>query len=280
MVAPLTPSRTPTPSAQSSPPAGGQAASGPHPGAGRSARRTILLPDIDWVEIPGGEFLYQKGERRRLETFRIARYPVTNVQYQTFIDDGGYADDRWWKDLKRPQPESSHWPQANRPRTNVNQYEAVAFTRWLSARFGYAVRLPSESEWERAARGRDGRAYPWGETYESGRANIDETAKYFGSEHKVGEWTLEQTTAVGVYPHGASPEGVLDLSGNVWEWCLEDSEKSVRGEMSLPNSAGVVRGCCWGNDADDARASGRDWLDPDDRFLDVGFRVLSSAPIS
>jgi formylglycine-generating enzyme required for sulfatase activity len=60
------------------------------------AQRTILLPDIDWVEIPGGEFVYQEGERRSLRTFRMARYPVTNVQYQTFIDAGGYRDERWW----------------------------------------------------------------------------------------------------------------------------------------------------------------------------------------
>jgi hypothetical protein len=57
----------------------------------------ILLPDIDWVEIPGGDFIYQEGERRSLPTFYMARYPVTNVQYQTFIDAGGYGDQRWWR---------------------------------------------------------------------------------------------------------------------------------------------------------------------------------------
>ena len=100
-----------------------------------SKPRILLLPDIDWVLIPGGEFVYQQGERRTLPPFRIARYPVTNVQYQTFIDARGYDDDRWWSGLERPEPEASRWPQANRPRTNVNRYEAVAFTRWLSAQF-------------------------------------------------------------------------------------------------------------------------------------------------
>jgi formylglycine-generating enzyme required for sulfatase activity len=59
--------------------------------------RGILLPDIDWVAIPGGEFIYQEGERRSLPPFRIARYPVTNVQFQTFIEAGGYQDERWWR---------------------------------------------------------------------------------------------------------------------------------------------------------------------------------------
>jgi hypothetical protein len=105
------------------------------------AQRMILLPDIDWVEIPGGDFIYQEGERRSLPTFYMARYPVTNVQYQTFIDAGGYGDQRWWADLVRPEPDESRWSQANRPRTNVDWYEAVAFSRWLSAQLGYEVRL-------------------------------------------------------------------------------------------------------------------------------------------
>ena len=160
------------------------------------ANRTILLPDIDWVDIPGGEFIYQQGELRSLPTFRMARHPITNRQYQTFIDAGGYRDERWWTDLERPAPEAARWPQANRPRTNVNWYEAVAFCRSLSAQLGDELRLPSEEEWERAARGRDGREYPWGNAYESGRANIDETWR----SNRVGEWNLWQTTAVGVVP--------------------------------------------------------------------------------
>ena len=123
-------------------------------------------------------FLYQEGERPSLASFRMARYPVTNIQYQTFIDAGGYRDDRWWQDLQRPDPQPSYWPQANRPRTNVNWYEAVALTRWLSTQLGYEVRLPTEEEWERAARGLDGREYPWGNAYESGRANIDDCLLY------------------------------------------------------------------------------------------------------
>ncbi len=237
------------------------------------ARRTIVLPDIDWVEIPGGEFLYQQRERRTLGTFRIARYPITNVQYQTFVDAGGYRAERWWRDLRRPEPEPSHWPQGNRPRTNVDWYEAVAFTRWLSAQLRYEIRLPTEEEWERAARGREGREYPWGAEYESGRANIDE------SWDKAGPWNLAQTTAVGVYPHGASVEGVRDLSGNVWEWCLNRYDQPERIQPDTSGQAQVLRGGSWFVHAADARASRRGWDRPGYRDARIGFRLVSSASI-
>jgi formylglycine-generating enzyme required for sulfatase activity len=126
--------------------------------------RKILLPDIDWVEIPAGPFLYGEGESQQeihLERFQIGRYPITNSQYQCFIDAGGYEEKRWWQGLERPEPKQSTWNQPNRPRTNVNWYEAVAFTRWLSVQLDQSIRLPAEQEWEKAARGMDGREYPW-----------------------------------------------------------------------------------------------------------------------
>ncbi|MGR9108232.1 MAG: formylglycine-generating enzyme family protein, partial [Gammaproteobacteria bacterium] len=120
---------------------------------------TLQVPDIAWVEIPAGPFLYGEGSSKRtieLPTFWIAKYPITNCQYQTFIDAGGYEEARWWKDLVKPKPEASRWPQANRPKTNVDWYEAVAFCRWLSAMLELkedTIRLPTEQEWEKAARG-------------------------------------------------------------------------------------------------------------------------------
>ncbi|MCQ1548156.1 MAG: formylglycine-generating enzyme family protein [Candidatus Accumulibacter phosphatis] len=235
------------------------------------------MPDLDWVDIPGGEFRYQQRQRRTLGTFRIARYPITNVQYQTFVDAGDYREERWWRDLRRPKPEPSRWPQGNRPRTNVDWYEAVAFTRWLSAQLRYEVRLPTEEEWERAAGGREGREYPWGAQYESGRANIDETARW--GREKIGEWSLGQTTAAGVYPHGASAEGVLDLSGNVWEWCLNQYDHPERILSDTSGQTRVLRGGSWDDDAASARASLRGRGFPDSRFDFVGFRLVSSAPI-
>jgi formylglycine-generating enzyme required for sulfatase activity len=247
------------------------------------------LPDIDWVEIPGGPFIYQNGERRELPTFWISRYPVTNRQFQAFIDAGGYSTKSrvgkilstmtgkrgdWWKGLQQPEPEKSSWPQGNRPRTDVNWYEAVAYTRWLSAALGLqegTIRLPTEAEWEKAARGEDGRAYPWGEDYQSGFANIDET---LGGK---GRWNLDQTTAVGLYPQGRSPYGVEDMAGTVWEWCWnEHGQPEVVGSKNGDRPR-VLRGGSWINNSDNARANNRNRNDPDNRNNNIGFRLLSSA---
>jgi formylglycine-generating enzyme required for sulfatase activity len=260
---------------QSSPMAGEGTSSGTP--AVLSRPRTILLPDIAWVDIASGDFIYQQGERRSLPAFRIARYPVTNIQYQTFIDAGAYDDQRWWQDLQRPQPEASTWPHSNRPRTNVDWYEAMAFCRWLSVQLRYEVRLPTEEEWERAARGVEGREYPWGKGYESGRANVNETD---GFGERVGNWFLDQTTAVGVYSQGASSEGVLDLSGNVWEWCLNKYEHPEQIRADESGQTRVLRGGSWHGAADFASGSRRVRLNPDDRSDLNGFRVVSSAPIA
>jgi DNA polymerase III epsilon subunit family exonuclease len=247
-------------------------------GGHSSMVRTIRIPDIAWIELPGGEFLYgDKREPRRVETFWIARYPVTNAQYQTFIDDGGYENARWWQKLERPEPAESAWPQPNRPRTDVSWYEAVAFCRWLSMRLGLgedAVRLPTELEWERAARGTDGPAYPWGDDFQSGLANVDEPAE------DRGRWYLRQTTAVGLYPQGRSPEGVEDMAGTVWEWCANQYDDP---QIIAPDSSGaarVLRGGAWIYGPDVARADGRFRLRPGIRSGNIGFRLCCSVPIA
>lgn len=245
----------------------------PRKGVGLEAKG---LPDIDWVEIPGGSFIYQSGQMLELPTFCIARFPVTNAQFQAFVDAGGYQNARWWRDLRKPESAASHGPQANRPRTDVDWYEAVAFCRWFSAMIGLArdmIRLPNEQEWEKAARGEQDMVYPWGNQYRPGIANINE--KY----NETGPWYLEQTTAVGLYPQGCSPYGVTDLSGNVWEWCLN---KYKNHQVSTPVTSGtqrVLRGGSWFDDADSARSVYRDSLFPQDRYHNRGFRVLSSVPI-
>jgi formylglycine-generating enzyme required for sulfatase activity len=253
----------------------------PRPGVGLDDRG---LPALDWVEIPGGAFVYQEGEKRRLPTFHMARYPITNAQYQAFIDAGGYkgkgwwpfwtSTSDWWRNLDQPKLDQSRWRHANRPRTDVDWYEAVAFSRWLSAQLGYHVRLPSEEEWERAARGRDGREYPWGKDYRTGYANIYE------KNSNAGKWYLKQTTAVGVYPQGASGEGVLDLAGNVWEWCLNNYDYPTLLEADTSGDRRVLRGGSWGDLPDNARGSQRDGGGPVGRNGFIGFRLVSSAPIA
>ncbi len=242
--------------------------------------RTLRVPDIAWIEIPAGEFIYGAGKQqttRSLDRFWISKYPVTNLQFQTFIDDGGYREKRWWRDLSKPEPDAPRWSQPNRPRTNVDWYEAVAFTRWLSLRLGLeegTVRLPTEYEWEKAARGEKGLAYPWGEKYRSGFANFNETA------NKDGPWYLKQTTAVGLYPHGHSPYEVEDLSGTVWEWCLNKVDEPESIEADTSNTPRALRGGSWVSAPVDARAASGVRNHPVYQLNGRGFRVLSSVPIA
>ena len=233
------------------------------------------LPDIDWVEIPAGEFLYGEDKAQRyLDAFWMARYPITNAQYQAFIDAGGYREERWWQGLaaRIEATWSPEWSQPNRPCETVSWYEAMAFCAWLSERLGATIRLPTEQQWEKAARGIDGREYPWGDDYISGYANINE------SLGNAGEHNLDQTTAVGLYPQGRSPYGILDLAGNVWEWCLNKYEKP---DDTSPGGEDwrVLRGGSWYDVQDYARASYRTRYGPDNRYYDIGFRVCCLSPI-
>jgi hypothetical protein len=231
------------------------------------------LPDIDWCEIPEGEFSYQDGGCLTLPRYYVARYPITYAQYQAFIDaPDGYYHPRWWEGLakREMQPGEQVFRIANHPRENVSWYDAVAFCRWLSAQLGFRVRLPTEQEWEKAARGTDGRLYPWGNEYQSGYANIDESK--FG---KNGSYYLERTTPVGIYPQGASPYGVLDACGNVWEWTLTEPERPS--DPRAPDGYRIVRGGSWCDEQGFASALFHYELDPDLRFDAAGFRLAASA---
>ena len=235
------------------------------------------LPDIDWVTVPQGKFKYgdEKPKQLSLHGFRIARYPITNEQFQCFIADSGYQNDEWWHALERIEPERPGWSDANHPRETVSWYEATAFCRWLDAKLrdrgqidqGEQIRLPSEREWEKAARGTDGREYPWGE-YSDGRANINET-------YHSGTNNLSQSSAVGLYPHQALPYGLLDMAGNVWEWCF-DKYDANENSTAAPR---VLRGGSWYSDRDHCRCAYRLWFNPDYRLGGIGFRVCCAPPI-
>jgi formylglycine-generating enzyme required for sulfatase activity len=130
----------------------------------------------------------------------------------------------------------------NYPADNVSWSDAVAFCRWLGARVGSETRLPTEWEWQQAATaGDDTRVYPWGPEWDPGRANTEGSG-------------LNGSTAVGMYPQGASPVGALDLSGGVWEWCLNEYENPEHVELT-GESPRVVRGGSWGYNRDQARAA-------------------------
>ena len=247
---------------------------------GQVRKTKLLLPDIDWVEIPAGEFIYGEDDSQQtlnLDKFYISRYLITNRQFQTFIDAGGYQDERWWQDIQHMKPETQLWswanqPQANRPREAVSWYEAVAFSHWLSEQLAYQISLPTDLQWEKAARGTDGRHYPWGNDIAMGDANVKESSD---KEQNLGE-----TTAVGMYPHRASPYAVQDMAGNVWEWCLNKSNRPEDIEVDNSEAERFVRGGSWFDDPVFARCAGRLRFLPDYRHNVIGFRVVCLSPLS
>jgi hypothetical protein len=229
------------------------------------------LPDIDWIKIPSGEVVLEDNAGIfQVDSFYLARYPITYAQFQCFIDDPeGYTNPCWWAemDTKPGIPEMPWWNYPNHPRETVSWFEAMAFCAWLSERLGYAIQLPTEWQWQEAAcSGQSGFNYPWGQHYQTGYANINERYRDAGPHH------LQITTAVGIYPQGNSLHGVSDLSGNVWEWCLNGYEKPINTQVSgsLPR---VVRGGSWVHGWGFACASYRDANDPDDLANNIGFRV-------
>ena len=157
----------------------------------------------------------------------------------------------------------------------MSWYQAVAFSRWVDERYrraglipeGMEIRLPVEQEWEYAARGTDGRIYPWGSVYRPGYANIDE------QEQSVGLYFLNCTTAVGNYPHGQSPFGVLDMSGNVWEWCLNNYSNPEIMNGYKDGEFKVLRGGSFASNQSGARSVYRGNDDPNYIYDNFGFRV-------
>lgn len=231
------------------------------------------LPDIDWVEFDDGRpFIYQDAEQPGLPPFALSRYLVTHRQFQAFVDaPDGYTDARWWHNFdaqRATAPRPATWSESNCPRESVTWFEATAFCRWLSHRLRADIRLPSERQWERAARGRDGWAYPSSpQNYQIGHANCN--------EHRIGaRVSLQRTCAVGLYPQGATREGgLLDMAGNVWEWCSDayhpkDEAKGAQGDVGR-----VLRGGSWERPPSRLRASIRNLGRSDLGYSSFGFRV-------
>jgi formylglycine-generating enzyme required for sulfatase activity len=224
--------------------------------------------------IPAGEFLMgsdpekDKGARDDelpqhrlfLPEYYMARTPVTNAQYAAFVRAAGHKPPDPGEGQRPPQGKEDH------PVILVTWDDAIAYCKWLAEVTGKPYRLPSEAEWEKAARGTDGRIYPWGNEWDAKRCNAE----------KIGYW--DETTPVGSYPQGASPYGLLDMAGNVVEWChslystypynatdgREDAEaRYVR----------VLRGGAFNDNAWDVRCAHRSGDYPNNGYGHTGFRI-------
>ncbi len=216
---------------------------------------------LEFVRVPAGEFLYgENKEKKHLPEFWLGKTPVTNAVYKRFLDANPkqpvpFANVDWaksynWDKKKRTYPAGK----ADHPVVLVSWHDAQAFCEWAG------LRLPTEEEWGKSARGTDGREYPWG--------NEQPTREL--CNFKLNE---EGTTPVGKYsPQGDSPYGCVDMSGNVWEWT--DSLYREGEDWR------VLRGGSWNYDARRARAASRLNGNPDARSSDVGFRVVVRRPPS
>ena len=191
---------------------------------------------LAFVLVPGGTFMLgnppgigdadeQPQHPVTVGNFWLGKTEVTNRQYGYFVDDGGYTHSQWWtaagwqwreanKLIEPSYWRDEQWNQPEYPVVGVSWYEAVAYTRWLSAATGLTIRLPTEAEWERAARGDDGRVYPWGNEWDSSQLNYcDKNCDRSWKDEAVDDG-YAYTAPIGHYPDG--PYGALDLAGNVW----------------------------------------------------------------
>ena len=269
--------------------------------------------DVDMVAVPAGEFLMGSDKRKDKEADRdelpqhsvylpayfMDRTPVTNEQFGRFMAAGGYANPDYWpeaiaakrwqagqfidySDKKRQKPrfwDDKKWNDPAQPVVGVSWYESLAYARWAGKR------LPTEAEWEKAARGTDGRLYPWGNEWDAAKLNSEEAK-------------IEKTTPVGAYsPAGDSPYDAADMVGNVWEWCSTRWRNESKKEYNYPYnqddgredlSGGddiwrVLRGGSWANEKKHSRCAARGGVNPRDWGDFRGFRcccATSSLPRS
>lgn len=212
----------------------------------------------DMIKIHPGEFVF--GEENKKVTigkqYSIGKFPVTVLQYKQFVDQHGYENNKYWT------PEGWKWLQTwkinkpkywddprlnllNYPIVGVSWYEAVAYCNFTGGR------LPTEQEWERVARGKEGRQYPWGDEFANSLANT--------SEQEIGS-----ICPVGLFSKGVSDDGALDLAGQVWEWTSSEFAPSKY----------ALKGGSWGSNSNYAKSSYRFGLNPEVRDWYVGLRIV------
>jgi formylglycine-generating enzyme required for sulfatase activity len=227
--------------------------------------------------VPSGEFMMgsdspDAGPNERpltkvtLSKFYLARHLVTNADFEQF--DPGHVRKR------APGAGDRH------PVVHVGYQEAVKYCTWLSTRERKKYRLPTEAEWEYAARGTDGRRYPWGNHEHRGDlANFADRNTVFAWSDREVDDGYPESSPVGAFPFGASPFGVEDLAGNVWEWCLDYFEPyrgvaKVNPHGPTAGAKRVVRGGSWKSRFNSLRATTRNSYVPNYSCNDLGFRIL------
>jgi sulfatase modifying factor 1 len=244
-------------------------------GTGKQGTPSSAPVRNDVVAVPAGWFWMgsEEGEQDEkpmhrvwLDSFFIDRFPVTNAQYSLFLTETGYERPLYWNDGKCNDP--------HQPVAGITWADAVAYCSWRSKKEGAMFTLPTEAQWEKAARGDDKRKYPWGnQTPDNKRAPTG---------------ILDKMPNVGACELGRSPYGVSDLVGNVWNWCLDWYDKGYYRESAERNPAGpangtrkVVRGgnfvflgCCSGTPAYALRTSRRNAFHRSIQKKSIGFRCV------
>jgi formylglycine-generating enzyme required for sulfatase activity len=260
------------------------------------------IPQIDWLPVELGGQIEIEGHSFTVQPFYVAKYLITYLQFQTFLDaPDGFEDARWWQDFPDEyvkQPMSTAVAQYdNYPRDSVSWYQSVAFARWLNAKyheyglfemlFGadqpspptplptaapgegpgvrgkWELRLPMEWEWEWMAQsGTETREYPWGDWDDKPRANTREAG--------LGD----RSTAVGMYPHGVAYCGAFDVAGNLWEWCQNDYKDLTIINGFANNRSKVLRGGSFDSSLISAACACRDINYPSVRNANVGLRLV------
>jgi len=239
---------------------------------------TVLVPAGPfWMgSSPEDTEAHENEKPRRkceLEDYRIGRYPVTNAQYACFLGaNPQYPVPHADEENARPynwDPQARTYPgdKADHPVVLVDWEDAEAYCRWLSQITGKHHRLPTEEEWEKAARGScpDTRLYPWGDDWRPGCCNTQE----LGQRGTTSVYEFEQTNR--------SPFGVVDMAGNVWEWTAswyESYTGSPYASMHFGRLHRIIRGGSWRNFCREARISCRGRYPPDTRRPYVGFRIV------
>jgi hypothetical protein len=245
----------------------------------RPSSPDILPAPFAWIDIPTGKvklteggYVPKGGQTFDVPAFAIAKYPLTNAQFAKFVEADGYGEIQWWTELGWEvrvregwtEPlywRDSQWNQPDYPVVGVSWFEAVAFCVWLSDATGENISLPTEQQWQCAAQGDTNRAYPWGDEFDKNHCNFNT------------QGTMPVTQYEG---KGDSPFKVVDMSGNVWEWCVtgyEDGSQDIRNRINRR----ILRGGSWNyNNEGSLRADYRNWIDPVVRYNSGGMRLTRS----